>query len=81
MRVYLYDLNGKIILLQWRFRIERLRVYLHDEKGSFIPNPSGMFGIKVTYPMIFHDMDQSRNDILFSARRFECRYYSNEFQF
>ena len=66
-------MDANMYQLQWRYRIEKLRIYFIGKDDHIIPNPTGMFGMKITYPMIFHDIDQAGNDILFSARRFECR--------
>ena len=60
--------------ISWRHRIKKMRVKLYDIDDKVISNPSGSFGLKITYPMIFRDVDQFRNEIVFSATRSECRY-------
>ena len=67
-------INPMIYGRQWRYRIEKMRVYLYDEFDHVIPNPNGEFSIKITYPPTFNDTNSQREVSLFSARHFFCRY-------
>lgn len=61
----------------WRCRIERIRIYLYDQFDEIIPNGDGDFSIMITYPMIFNDLDENKNQVVFSAKRHKCRFAKN----
>ena len=60
---------------RWRYRIEKMRIYLLNASQSVIPNPDSFtsgyyFGIR--YPLIFKNLDSSLNAHIFKAPHFFC---------
>ena len=60
---------------RWRYRIEKMRIYLVDASQKVIPNPNTFtsgyyFGIR--YPLIFKNLDSSLNAHTFKAPHFFC---------
>ena len=68
-------MDPKNYALQWRYRINKMGVYLLDKSGMVIPNNSTQnFKMQITYPLIFNDTDSTKTSYTFSARHFICRY-------
>ena len=66
-------MDEDLYLRQWRYRIEKMRVFLFNNNGNLIENPNGEYSLKITYPTLFKDINANKEKFLFVARRFYCR--------
>ena len=70
-------MDRDIYMRRWRFRIFMLRVFFLDGNNRVIKNNDTvrLFGMGVTYPSMFYDMDQNKVPHLFTAEPHYCTSY------
>ena len=74
-----YVNNLQDYLSNWRFRVDKLQVLFLDKNNAIIPNDDlkARFGMEVTYPKVFYDIDAFKVPHAFAAHPVFCRSIYN----